>query len=201
MLSKTVESNIKNKAIEYLKQGKENWDVPHTLSAVKWMKLLIEKEGGDERVLIPAIYFHDSGYVKMFSDCTREEVRKAHFDHAEQGAKIAESILPTLNYFSDDELTEITRLITVHDKHPAVDDYNHQLIFEADGLAQIDWQDCKPTYSKKDSSKFLNQDFIPWRLSYYKTKTGKDYLHQLIKNANEYLQEEIWKNDTRNINI
>ncbi|NTU69290.1 hypothetical protein HGB13_00455 [bacterium] len=189
MLSKSVENKIKKEAINFLRQGKEGWDIPHTLSAVKWMKVLIEKEGGDDKILIPAIYFHDTGYQQLPLDCTPEEVKKAHLGHAEKGSLIASKVLPKLNDFSDKEIIEITRLISAHDKHPALDDFNHQLVFEADGLAQIDWQNCKPTYSKKNSSKFLNESFIPWRVKYYKTKTGKKYLDKLIMSAKKYLKE------------
>jgi HD superfamily phosphodiesterase len=58
-LDKETEGKLKAEALKYLEKGKPGWDIPHTLASVYWMKRLIEKEGGDERILVTAMYLHD----------------------------------------------------------------------------------------------------------------------------------------------
>lgn len=67
-LDKGKEEEIKAIAIRHLKEGKPEWDVPHTLASVDWMRKLIEREGGNEKVLVTAMYLHDIGYPKLRKD-------------------------------------------------------------------------------------------------------------------------------------
>ncbi|MCD6371325.1 MAG: hypothetical protein J7L39_01240 [Candidatus Aenigmarchaeota archaeon] len=63
-LDKKIETVIRKKVEEIFKKHTGGWALPHTLRTVYWMKKLIQKEGGNERILIPAAYFHDIGYVE-----------------------------------------------------------------------------------------------------------------------------------------
>jgi len=68
LLDSKLEEKIKLRAFEYLKRGKETWDIPHTLSAVHYVRELIKKEGGDEKILVTTMYFHDTGYPALAKD-------------------------------------------------------------------------------------------------------------------------------------
>jgi len=188
-LSQQIESKIKTQALKLLAKGRSDWDQRHTLCAVDWMRKLIEAEGGDERVLIPVIYFHDTGYEELRSGYEYEEVLLAKPGHAELGALNAKKFLTKLKYFTPIEIERIVYLIANHDKHNNITEPDRQLIFEADGLAQIDWYNCPPTFDKKNCLKFLNGYLKTERIPYLKLKYGKKVFKQLLKNTKKYLNE------------
>jgi hypothetical protein len=188
-LSSAIESKIKTQALELLAKGRTDWDPRHTLCAVDWMRKLIEAEGGDEKVLIPAIYFHDTGYEELRKGYEYEEVLAAKPGHAELGAMNAKKFLPKLKYFKPEEIERIVYLIANHDKHDNITEPDRQMIFEADGLAQIDWYNCPPNFDKKNCQKFLTGYLKTERIPYLKLKYGKRVFKELLKKTREYLKE------------
>ena len=70
-----LEPEVKSIALKILEQGRGDWDVPHTLAVVYWMKKLIKKEGGDPKILVTAAYFHDIGYIDLI-DWTNYDHKK-----------------------------------------------------------------------------------------------------------------------------
>jgi len=166
--------------------GRTNWDTQHTLCAIKWMKKLIAAEGGDERILLPAIYFHDTGYEDLGNSYGITEVTEAKKGHAERGAENALNFISGLNYFSADEIKRICYLIENHDEHDNIAEADRQLILEADGLGQIDWEDCPPSYNKENRREFLNVVLPRDRTPFIKTATGKKYFGELLEQARKY---------------
>ncbi|KYK26037.1 hypothetical protein AYK26_01155 [Euryarchaeota archaeon SM23-78] len=63
---------------------------------------------------------------------------------------------------------------------------DEQLVFEADSLAQIDVERVKPTFTKEDYLKFLEEYFEKDRVPLFKTKTSKKYLKELLPKAKAY---------------
>jgi hypothetical protein len=189
-LDKKIENKIKKQALKLLSVGRTNWDQRHTLCAVKWMKKLIKLEGGNERTLIPAIYFHDTGYEKLPLHYNHKQCLAAKPNHAEVGAKNATKFLPTLKYFTAEEIKRIAYLVINHDIHHNIKTKDRQLILEADGLSSIDFYSCKPSYDKKNIIIFLNTSFKE-RTKYIGTKTAKKYLKILLPQTKKYLAE--WK--------
>ena len=187
-LDKKIENKIKQQALKLLESGRTNWDQRHTLCAVKWLKRLLELEGGDERILIPAIYFHDTGYEKMPLSYGHKQVMSAKPNHALQGAENVKQFFPALNYFTLKEINRIAYLVKNHDKHSHIIEKDRQLVFEADGFAQIDWYNCQPGYDKKNTLLFFTTYFKKRKL-YIKTKSGKKILKQLLIKANKYLAD------------
>jgi len=184
-----IEESIKKEALKYLANGRGDWDIRHTLTAVKWMKRLADGEGGNEKILIPTMYFHDTGYEKLPYDYSHPECLEAKASHAVQSAKIAEKYLRNLDYFSDAETNEIVRLVLNHDIHDNISDLDRQLVFEADGLGQIDWYHCKPSYDKHNTELFMNTTFSKERIPGFRTKTGKTYLETLLPLTKQYLKD------------
>jgi hypothetical protein len=185
-LDPIIEEKIKEEMIKLTSVGRTNWDTRHTLSAVKWMKKLIASEGGDERILIPAIYFHDTGYEDLGNSCGINEVYAAKKGHAERGAENAVNFFSSLKYFSAEELKRIVYLISNHNIHDNIAEDDRQLIFEADGIAQLDWEDCPPNYNKKDREKWLKTILPKERIPYLKTTAGKKYFNELLAKAKKY---------------
>lgn len=189
-LSKKLESQIKKEVLVFLKRGKPDWDVPHTLCAVKWMRELIRKEGGNERILLPAIYFHDTGYPSLQKGYNFNDLLAAKTNHGINGAKIAKKILPKYD-FTKEEIKRIIYLVGNHNIHHNISEADRQLVFEADGLAMIDVKGVKPNFDKKSYLRFL-KEYYAVRKKYMKTKTGKKYLKELMAEVRNYLKN--WKN-------
>ena len=190
LLDPTIEGIIKDEVIKLLSTGRTDWDVRHTFKAVDWIKILIEKEGGNERTIVPAMYFHDTGYEELKKGYGHDEVMAKKYGHAARSYENAKMFLPTLNYFTPKEIERICYLILNHDIHNNVTEADRQLILEADGLGQIDWYNCKPSYDKENCLKFLNTTFKDDRINYVKTETGKKYYAELLEKAYEYLEDD-----------
>ena len=187
-LDKKIEAKIKQEALKLLDAGRTNWDKRHTLCAVKWIKKLIKLEGGDEKILIPAIYFHDTGYEVLRLGYTNDECNAAKPNHAKKSADNVKKFFFPLNYFTEEEISHITYLVKNHDIHTNIKEKDRRLVFEADSFAQIDWYDCKPSYDKKNTEIFLKTTF-KHRMKYIKTKSGKKILKQLLLKTKKYLAE------------
>jgi len=185
-LDKEIEEKIKAEAIKQLENGKPGWDIPHTLIAVDWLRKLIEKEGGDEKILLTAIYLHDIGYNKLKRCYNYEDVKKTKETHEEIGAEFAEKILKNLDEYYSDEIEEIVNLVKYHDYIDDINSFNRQLIMEADSLSAIDWERVKPSFNKEECKKYF-EDFKQRRINKFKTETGKEFLKQLLKKAEKYL--------------
>ena len=186
-LEKKIENKIKHQVIALLEKGKPGWDIPHTLDAVQWIKKLIKTEGGNERILIPAIYFHDTGYPSLKKGYNFNKLMISKKDHADVAAENCKIILPDLG-FTNEETKRIVYLVKNHDIHNNITEADRQLIFEADGFAQVNWNVTKPTFDKHNTEKFFAY-FIKERVPFIKTKTGLNIIKKLQKEAEEYLDK------------
>jgi HD superfamily phosphodiesterase len=189
-LNKKIEAKIKQKAIKLLGIGRTNFDIRHTLCAVKWIKKLVKLEGGNEKILIPAIYFHDTGYDELPLGYNHQQclALKKKKDHGEIGAELAKKYLARIKYFTKPEIEKIAYLVKNHNKHGNIKKLDRQLVFEADGFAQIDWSDCRPSYDKKNCVHFLKTTF-KHRKKYIKTKSGKKIVKNLLAKTKKYLAD------------
>lgn len=186
-INKKIEEKIKKEAVKLLKNGKPNWDIPHTLDAVRWMKRLVKAEGGNEKVLVTVMYFHDTGYPILEKGYSFKESLESKKSHALRGSLNARKILSKISNFSQEEINEVAFLVKNHDNHKNIKTHDRQLIFEADGLAQIDWKVVKPNFDKKNCLEWLEKYFEKERPeNKWKTDTGKKYMKKLLKEAYNY---------------
>lgn len=177
-----VEERIKEIALNYAEQGRPDRDVLHVPAVVFYMKKLIAAEGGDERVLVPAAWLHDIGYAGLLEEGYSNEDNEAVKDtHMEAGARMARKDLSEIDTFSAEEIDEICRLISIHDNLEAIQDFNAQMLFEADSLGQIDVDKVPPNFSKEEVESWLETDFKARRVPRFKTETGKELLDALLK--------------------
>jgi len=185
-LDARVEEAVKSKAMQCLQNGRPGFDIPHTLAAVYFMRELIKAEGGDERILVTAIYLHDIGYSGQIKNgYSYDEVIENKLIHVERGVAEAEVILTDLGY-SPSEIEEIVYLIKNHDDFTELDKNEKkafQLVFEADSLGQLD---TPPTFKGKQYAEaFAN--FEEKRVPRFKTARGKQLLEPLLENARQRL--------------
>ena len=64
-LKKEIENLLRERVVKILEKDKSKWTTQHTLRVVYWVKKLIKEEGGNERILVPAAYLHDIGYIEV----------------------------------------------------------------------------------------------------------------------------------------
>lgn len=111
----------------------------HTRIALKYGLKLLEKEGGDEEIVIPAILLHDVGWkaipqslhLKAFGPNASEPgLMKIH---EREGAKIARAILEELDY-PPEKTEEICRIIRGHDSRKRAFSLNDRIVRDADKL-------------------------------------------------------------------
>lgn len=185
------ENKIKKIVLEYLERGRPGWDIPHTLACVHWMKELLKNEKGNSKILIPTMYFHDIGYIDLIGNGKNLDLKKnmnLKQEHMRIGSIIARKILNEVGGFDDREIDRICYLVSIHDNYDKIvenNDKEAQLVYEADGLGQIDRERVKPTYSKSDTDIFL-KDFKNKRGMRFETESGKKIYLVLLKKAEEY---------------
>lgn len=180
------EQAVKEKAISYLEKGKPDWDVPHTLRVVYWMKELIKNGQGDPKVLLPAAYFHDIGYSLCSMDnADYDSVQEVKERHSILGAKESEKILQEISGFSEADISEVVHLVRVHDQLENLTTDNEIMICEADTLGMMNVEAVKPSYVGSDFKRFLD-DLIKRRAPLFRTAFGKEMLQNLLAKAEEY---------------
>lgn len=111
----------------------------HTRIAMTFAKALLQAEGGDEDIVIPAVILHDVGWSRVPETlhlqafgprATLPEVNRVH---ETAGVEIAAAILEAVGY-PPDKTKEITAIIEGHDSRPEGRSLNDSLVKDADKL-------------------------------------------------------------------
>jgi HD superfamily phosphodiesterase len=111
----------------------------HTDIATEFAFKLLEKEGGDEDIAIPAIILHDVGWKRV-----PEELQLKAFGpkaaspelnriHEVESVKIAKEILEEVNY-DKDKAEEILKIIDGHDSRQEAISLNDRIVKDSDKL-------------------------------------------------------------------
>lgn len=114
----------------------------HARISCQYVVAMLEAEGGDRRVAIPAILLHDLGW----SAIPEEEQRRAYGpgsndaelnrQHEVAGARLARAMLEEAAY--PPELTEeICRIILTHDSHPEALTLEEAIVKDADKIWRV----------------------------------------------------------------
>jgi hypothetical protein len=182
-LDKKLEEKIRKEVLNILeKGGRPDWDIPHTLDSVNWMKKLVKKEGGNEKVLVTAMYFHDSGYPQLRKNYNYEEVIAAKKNHAAEGAKLAKETLKKIGSFDSQEIKQIVYLVKMHDKHRNLRSKDRKMVMDSDGLAQINWDAIPPNLDRENCVKFLEKYYEKERgNSHWHTSTARKFGEKLLE--------------------
>jgi HD superfamily phosphodiesterase len=144
------------------------------------MRKLISGEGGNENILVPAMYLHDIGYHGLIKDNRSLENRlKAKKKHMKRGARMAKKILSDTGGFSNSEIKKICYLVETHDILDMKRVKDEQLVLEADSLAMFDRKRVPVTISKKEFTR-LKGLWREKRIPGFRTKTGKRLLKKFI---------------------
>lgn len=160
----------------------------HTEISTQYAYLLLEKEKGDEEIVIPAIILHDVGWKKVPEElhlkafgpkASMPEVRRVH---EVEGVKIAREILEKVNY-DQEKIKEILKIIEGHDSRKEPISLNDKLVKDADKL----WRYSKEGFqiNQKRYEHTFKQYMERLRLNlnkWFLTESGKELAEQEVQN-------------------
>ena len=133
---KVIFDEIWRRARPYLNTRKN--DI-HTEIAVRFAQVLLEKEGGDEEIIMPAIILHDVGWIRVPEDEQHKgfgpEIQSPRVvkKHEREGVRIAGGILEAVDY-DKEKIAEILDIIEGHDSRKGTGSINDSIVKDADRL-------------------------------------------------------------------
>lgn len=135
-MMKSVYQDIWDLAKPYLNTRRN--DI-HTEISVQMAFKLMEREGGEEDIVIPAIILHDVGWIKVPENlqlkafgpnAVNPELNRTH---EVEGVRIAEEILQKVNY-DQTKTAQILEIIDGHDSRGESLSLNDRIVKDADKL-------------------------------------------------------------------
>jgi len=114
----------------------------HTEICIKFAYRLLEKEGGDEDIVIPAIILHDVGWKNVPQNLQQRAFGpkaiypKINRIHETEGVKIAKDILEKVHYDAQ-RIEEILEIIDGHDSRKEAISLHDKIVKDADRLWRI----------------------------------------------------------------
>jgi len=190
-----LEKALAAKARPILEKGRKG-DWEHTLRTIEYGRKLLSNEDGEEDIVIPALYLHDTGWSAIdyqdFLDASpakKKETRSLQL-HMEHSARIAGEVLQELA-FARDKRTKIVSIIAVHDdpdKIFALNDISATLVMEADRLDRYGLRSVKRYEDMFGSDYFKEAAWIEGLAmrreglkEWFKTATGKTLARVMAK--------------------
>jgi len=149
--------------------------VVHTKAVVEAMEALIEGEGGDDSVLIPAAMLHDVGWSQVPSALQTTKDKKedelALEMHIAKAPQVAGRVLRECG-FSQVKIERIIRIIIAHKSNPPKSEKEKQMLIDADALSDTF---KKPFYADCKAYGTTPQQNLEFRSkNEYYTKTAKE---------------------------
>jgi hypothetical protein len=148
-------------ALPYLRQGRKNWDEPHTRLAVEYMIDLAKYANEDILVFATVAWMHDTGYSNLFKDINNdpEFIRMLGMkkDHMIRSRQIAERFLnmdEIKDLYTEKQKKRILHLVVIHDDFKKIrksKDIGARLFLEADTLAAISCYRIRPTFNFEEA--------------------------------------------------
>lgn len=176
----------------------------HTRISAGFARTLIEREGGSEDIILPAILLHDVGWKRV-----PEEFHLKAFGpkasapewqrvHEQEGAAIAREILQQIAY-EEDKIKEIVRIIDGHDTRKEPLSLNDRIVKDADKLWRysregfvIDIERFEETFEQ--GIKRLQSSLERW----FFTESAKELARQELSHRN---QEKIDTHHTGGLHV
>ena len=187
LISPEIRKTLVDSIFPDLKNGRKDFDLPHTIAVVYWMEQILEAVESpdlDPLVMIPAAFAHDWGYVGLFegvnsNDTAVIKTRKA--DHMKVGAeKLDQLILNKLwRDISLHQRRDAVHLVRVHDKVEELSTEPELTIMEADTLGMLDSNRVAPTFSKEQNDNFMATDIEKRRVPRFVHEFSKEKAREL----------------------
>ncbi len=173
----------------YLRKGIKKDIVLHTRGVVKAMEMLLEKEKGEEDILIPAAIFHDVGWSEVphnlqKADITKEERNEALRRHLEYAGPVIEEIMKKFDY-SKEDVERIIDIVKAH-KFQDPEETDKQLLIDADALSDCFreqfYSDCKAYGTTPES----NYEFRKKNNRFYTKTAGEIFEKEMEDRKKEF---------------
>jgi hypothetical protein len=196
MVDEKIEQFLRDAIIPDLEKGRPNFDAPHTLEVVSWIKKIMAEHPElnlDQDALIIAAYAHDWGYSGLFEGKDRlnsAEVTSMKPLHMEIGAKKTEKLLKNeiFSFLSDKQKERIVHLVFMHDKIHDLTETDELVLAEADILSGLDVESLKPTFDHESNVKFM-ESVARRRIPRFITDFSKKEVERLFKLRLEYYEK------------
>jgi len=193
-----------NYAFKYLKQGRPDFDVPHTQAVVHWAfhlstdynRRVTERaiENGppvDVSVLVTAALFHDIGYYGEFAeDPGLAEISDRKAKHMAVGAKMVGNFFESLTtpFFNKKQIHQICHLVSVHDNLDKIHKMDEVILLEADTLGAIDVDWVEPTFQGNQALEgYLERDRTRRRHNLFQTLLGRESLGEKLQAYRQFV--------------
>lgn len=162
---------------------KDRGDLIHTQVANEYAVLLLEKEGGQKKIVEPAVILHDVGWSRLKPEeikvaygvrAAGENAAKLNRIHEVEGAKIARGVLEKIGY--DPSLIEkIVQIVERHDSGTNPQTIEEKLVKDADKL----WRFSKIGYyyemERQKLTHEVRYNFLIRNMgNWFFTKTARD---------------------------
>lgn len=175
-----------------LTEGRENWDVPHTLSVVYYVRVLasernrIKPGSVDEMVLIVAAFLHDTGYYGLFAESLDsgiyggvQDKKAAHMIAGGRNVdKLFDEDQELRNYFNDERREKIKNLVLVHDYVDRLKTTEEIVLGQADTLGSLDVRRVTLTFDPKSAREYLDKSVDGKRAKLFKSSFEQQLLNE-----------------------
>lgn len=160
----------------------------HVAVVLRYARLLIGPEGGEEAIVIPAVLLHDVGWSRVPEDLQLKAFgprpgfdRNINRIHEVEGAKIAREILSQVDY-DPDYIEKITAIVEGHDSRLQALSINDAIVKDADKLFRYSKEgfaiDCERFALNHPQHRiFLSERIEEW----FFTDTGKELAREELE--------------------
>lgn len=178
-------------AIPYLRKGIMKDFVSHTKYVVKSMEIIIDGEGGNRNILIPAAILHDVGWSKvdpsLQSNDELEKKREGQRQHVAFAGEIIEEILSKTDY-SKEDTQKIVEIVMAH-KFQDPKEKEKQMLIDADNLSD--------TFKEQFDSDVISYHSTPEQVYKYRTqntyytKTAQEIADREMTNLRKEIENKV----------
>lgn len=184
---KKIHEKIWRLAKLYLIKGTKKNFVIHTKGVIKAMELLLEKENGDEDILIPAAILHDVGWSRVSSDLQKSKKQKDRTKALHLHLKHAISIIKEILTKEDYNKSKIERVINIVQAHkfqkPA--ELDKQLLIDADVMSDAFKEQFYSDAKSYNKTPKQNYEFRK-RNKFYTNTAKQIFFKELEKRRKEF---------------
>ncbi|MBD3362682.1 HD domain-containing protein [Candidatus Dojkabacteria bacterium] len=167
--------------------GKKDY-VLHSKMVTRAMEEIIEGEGGNPDILIPAAMLHDIGWINVprkfqFAKTHKDKI-EAEKQHLEKAVPLIKKILQELQY-SKSKIYQIIHVVTNHKSKKPGGDKNIECMVDADNLSD--------TYKESFYSDAVAYNVTPQEALEFRSKNSffTETANQIFRNQLQIRKEEI----------
>ena len=178
-------AQVEQYALQFLRQGRPQWDEPHTRAVVYYAEELTQAVRGDALVVTTAAWLHDIGYFGLFEGPTSggyQAVSAQKALHMEVGARLADEFLRrpgVAEFYTQEQRQRVVHLVRVHDLLEQLAALDEIVLMEADTLGALDVRRVRPTFDYESGLRHL-EEVRTRRAPRFQTALGKRYLEEVL---------------------